>query len=251
MKRNKDCHSGCILPQSERTISSVSNTEEEATRRGSRNWAESTTTSAKSRPVGSRSSRCSSSPPHAPDAHVNLSPRGLDTFRVLGPTAGGVAGPHGQRRRDHSPPQGGRPDHPDVLRLRGNAEDPAPLRKGRGTANRATPHTTSCAPTSPTCQENARSSTYPWTGSQTRAGSAYRAWTSSVPGTSSDLRRAQRSREDGRVQEAQELPEHRRPAGPGSRTCRDYQTSQSRRAGVSPTIVVRWSDGRRTFPSQK
>ena len=67
----------------------------------------------------------------APDAHVNVSPRGLDTFRVLGPNRVAWLDLTGQRRRDHSPPRAdGRitlmfcafEGLPKILRLYGKGE---------------------------------------------------------------------------------------------------------------------------------
>ena len=187
----------------------------------------------------------------APDAHVNVSPRGLDTFRVLGPrrvawldlTGSGVE-TIAHLRAD------GRitlmfcafEGMPKILRLYGTGRG---TRTGRRRIRRAA---------LPLPRPARRTRDHRRIRGPDRRLVRVRRTAHGprrYPGPAPDLRRAQRSREDGRVQEAQELPEHRRPAGPGSRTCRDYQTSQSRRAGVSPTIVVRWSDGRRTFPSQK
>ena len=49
---------------------------------------------------------------------MNLSPKGLDTFRVLGPTDGRLPRPHRQRGRDDRPPPPERSHHRHVLRLR-------------------------------------------------------------------------------------------------------------------------------------
>ena len=59
--------------------------------------------------------------PDSPEGHLNVSPKGLDTFRILGPTDGGLPRPHRQRDRDGRPPPGERSDHHHVLRLRGHA----------------------------------------------------------------------------------------------------------------------------------
>ncbi len=55
--------------------------------------------------------------PNDPDAFVNCSPKGLDTFRVLDAHTVAYLDLTGQRRRDDRPPARQRPHHADVLRV--------------------------------------------------------------------------------------------------------------------------------------
>ena len=71
----------------------------------------------------------------ASGGRVNLSPKGLDALRVLGPNSRGLPRSHRQRQRDGRASARRRPVDADDVRLRGTAPDPAPLRPGsRGAA---------------------------------------------------------------------------------------------------------------------
>ena len=70
--------------------------------------------------------------PLAADQHVNLSPKGLDTLRVLSPTQVAYLDLTGSGVETIAHVRGERPAHPDVLRVRGAAADRAPLRPRHG-----------------------------------------------------------------------------------------------------------------------
>ena len=72
----------------------------------------------------SRSSTFSSSPRPRPADGVNLSPKGLDGLRVLGPREVVYLDRTGSGSEDRRPSAGRRPADPDGLRLRGGADDP-------------------------------------------------------------------------------------------------------------------------------
>ena len=110
----------------------------------------------------------------APDGHVNLSPKGYDTLRVLDPRHGRLPRPHRQRRRDHRPPPRERPHHPHVLRVRGAAADRAALRHAATSCCPATPTGTTCGAGSPPARAPGRSSAPGSSGCRRRAASPCR-----------------------------------------------------------------------------
>ena len=69
--------------------------------------------------------------PRGTDGHVNLSPKGYDTLRVLGAGSRRVPRPHGQRRRDDRAPAGERPHHADGVRVQREPAHLAHLRARR------------------------------------------------------------------------------------------------------------------------
>ena len=88
----------------------------------------------------------------ADPATINVSPRGLDTFRVLDAKRVAWLDLTGKAwRGNDSPHQSGRPHHADVLRLRRPAADTAPLLAAARSTGLRTRRTTLCVPTCPTC----------------------------------------------------------------------------------------------------
>ncbi len=88
----------------------------------------------------SRRSRYSSWPrPPLAGGRVNLSPKGMDTFRGAVGERGRLPRPHRQRQRDRGPPSRERPGDADVLLVRRQAADPPALRQRRGGAPRRRP----------------------------------------------------------------------------------------------------------------
>ena len=68
--------------------------------------------------------------PDAPDGHLNVSPKGLDTFRILGPNSVAYLDLTGSGIETVAHIAAERTDHDPVLRLRGPPAHPAALRQG-------------------------------------------------------------------------------------------------------------------------
>ena len=81
----------------------------------------------------------------APNARVNVSPRGDGRLRDHRRAHRRLSRPHRQRQRDRRPPQGRRAAHDHVLRLRRAAQHPEPLRARRGAAPRLCRLTPNCS----------------------------------------------------------------------------------------------------------
>ena len=171
--------------------------------------------------VGAATSTCSSwRPRRAADGHVNLSPKGLDTFRVLDAHTRRLPRPHRERRRDDRPPPRERADHADVLRVRRAAQHPPPVRDGRG-ARRATParRRRSCSrdrfPDHPGARSVDRASTS--TGSQTSCGFAVPLMTyERAPAPAHRVGRVEGTRRAALVPGREERDQHRRAARPST-----------------------------------
>ncbi len=72
----------------------------------------------------------------APEAgRANLSPKGMDSFRVFAPNRVAYLDHYRQRQRDGRPPASKSPNHLHVLLVFAQSADPAPLRPWPGRAN--------------------------------------------------------------------------------------------------------------------